>query len=569
MKLKLHHFSTILKRHFYSILFLVSTFCVYFVYVFSHMLSMQKEGLWAGHVHVWGDWSLHLSMANIFAYKDPSEWFAYHPYYAGGKLTYGFLTNMISGLLVRFGVGYASAFTIPSIIYSILLVFGMYTVYYLLLRSQKAALASVTIFLCSSGLGFLRFLADWLQKPTLQHLLYPTKDYTRIEPIYQWLAGNWINGMLVPQRAYLLGMTITVWVLAGVLWVVQEQKKGKHLSKTHAVVLVCCGLGAGILPITHMHSFIVLTIASSLLGVTKLKLWKHLLWYAVPAGALSIILYWQFVKGGIQNPKFMQILIGWTSEKTVDPISSFYLWLKMWWQIWGVMMPIALAGLVVAWKKLKLTEFAVCSTGFAVFALANIVLFQPIHWDNSKLFMWAYFFFAGLAALVLQSLWRKGMAIRVFAVVLALLLTASGVMELWRLARFDRNSLIMANADDIELGRLIRLHTNSQAIFLTAPTHNHPAMVWGVRPVLLGYTSWAWNFGFLYQEREQDIRTMYKGGESAIELLKKYKVSYVSFGPHEITNFFGNEAFFSKRYPLVMKNESHRFYDVRSVTGGL
>jgi hypothetical protein len=45
------------------------------IYIFSGMLSYRADGLWAGHVHIWGDWSVHIAMANIFAYKDPSEWF--------------------------------------------------------------------------------------------------------------------------------------------------------------------------------------------------------------------------------------------------------------------------------------------------------------------------------------------------------------------------------------------------------------------------------------------------------------------------------------------------------------
>lgn len=562
-------FISTLKAHQVSIIFLSYTFCLYFIVIFSHMLMYTSDGLQAGHVHVWGDWSLHIAMANIFAYKEPGEWFAYHPYYAGGKLTYGFLTNMISGVLIRVGLSLPAAFLIPSMIYSVFLVFGMYTVYYLLLKSQKAALTSVIIFFCSSGLGFLRFLADWSFKPSLEHLLYPTIDYTRIEPVYQWLAGNWINGMLVPQRAYLLGMSQTVWILAGVIWATRKlQTKHKHTRRAPYAILAICGLAAGILPIAHMHSFIVLIIASALLGLSSLRQWKALLFYAVPAGVVSTILYTIFIKGGIENPKFMQILIGWTALKHTSPLVSFQLWIKMWWEIWGVMMPVAIAGSVVAWKKLKRQDVAVLSTGFFVFILGNVILFQPIHWDNSKLFMWAYFFFAAFATLVLQRLWRKKtLNIRGFALLLAFLLTITGVMELWRLSRFEKNSLLMASNDDIELGEIIRKNTDSQAVFVTHPTHNHPSMMWGVRPVLMGYPAWAWNFGFLYQEREKDIQTIYIGGEQAETLLKHYNVSYISFG-HAETSRGGNETYYKENFPLFIESKGHRIYDVRSLTGG-
>lgn len=568
MKLPLS-FKKLLQRHRKPLLFLLATFGLYFIYIFANMLQIRPDGLWAGHVHVWGDWSLHITMGNIFAYKPPSEWFAYHPYYAGGKLTYAFLTNLISGLLMKAGLSITAAFLLPSMIYGVLLTIGLYAVFYQLLRTQKAAVASVVVFFCSSGLGFLRFFSDWLSNPTLEHLLYPTRDYTRIEAQYQWLAGNWFNGMLIPQRAYLLGMTITVWVMAGLLYVFlrREQKPKPALTRNEKIILVLCGIGAGLLPIAHMHSFIVLVITSGLFALLYLKQWQKLLWYAVPAGIVSSILYWNFVKGGIQNPEFMRILLGWTAPVGNNPLQHFFNWITMWWEIWGVMIPLAILGIPIARKSLSPARLAFLGAGFVVFGLANVILFQPIHWDNSKLFMWAYFFFSAFAVLVLQQLWRGKRSERIIAVLLFLLLTGSGYMEMWRLGRFDKNALLTADNEDMQLGEFIREKTNSQAIFLSAPTHNHPVMEWGVRPILLGYPGWAFNFGFLYQQREADITTMFKGGPTAEELMKQYNVSYVAIGHTELRQLNANEAYF-RMYPLVIQTPNYRIYDVRSLTGG-
>jgi hypothetical protein len=559
-----------LRYHRFSVVFLLCTLCAYFIYIFSQMLQPRADGLWAGHVHVWGDWSLHLAMGNIFAQKDPSEWFAYHPYYAGGKFTYGFLTNMISGLLMRAGWSLPAAFLIPSMIYSVLLVFGMYLAFYRLLKTRSAALTAVFLFFCSSGLGFLRFLPDLYKRPTLEHLLWPTIDYSRIETPYQWLAGNWVNGMLVPQRAYLLGMTISVWVLAGIFTVYfsPNVEKQKPLTKGQKILLVVCGLFAGILPITHMHSLIVLVIVGALLGLILIKQWQKLLWYAVPAGILSTILYMIFVKGGIQNPEFMEILIGWTAPLGSSPFEHFLNWIKMWWEIWGPVLPVSIVGMWIAMKKLPLPNSVVLASGFVIFALGNLIRFQPIHWDNSKLFMWAYFFFAGLMTLVLQKFWRRTVGHKTFAILLAITLTLTGCIELYRLLRFDQQAYIMGPNEDIEVGKLINQYTDPKAIFLVDPSHNHPAMVWGSRPILLGYTAWAWNFGFLYREREADIAAMYDGGPRTEDLLKKYKISYVGFGPTEMANHPGKEGYFSQRFPLYLKSNSFRFYDVRSLTGG-
>ena len=138
---------------------------------------------------------------------------------------------------------------------------------------------------------------------------------------------------------------------------------------------------------------------------------------------------------------------------------------------------------------------------------------------------------------------------------------------MWRLTRFDKNSYMMASNQDIKFGQILRETTNSEAVFLTSPEHNHPVMEWGVRPILLGYPGWAFNFGFLYRQRELDITTMYQGGKTAEELLKKYKISYVVIGPAERHNFKPNDSYFSQ-FPLSTNSGEFRVYDVRELTGG-
>jgi hypothetical protein len=546
------------SQHRTSLFILFATFGTYFVALFSRILYFKEDGLYAGHVHVWGDWALHVSMAQIFALKEPKDWFAYHPYYAYGKFTYGFLSNMISGLLMRTGLPLPQSFTLPSILYTLVLLLGMYAVFYLVLRTQKAALTAITLFFLSSGPGFLRFLPEWLKEPTFERLIFPLRDYSRLEQ-YQWLAGNWVAGMLMPQRSFLLGMAVTVWSMAGFLYVL---KNAERLSVKHRrVILACSGLLAGILPITHMHSFIVLVIVTGLCSLVMWKYWKDLIFFVVPAGILSSILYLKFISGGIENPEFMQLMVGWTAP------NGLMGWVRMWNEIWGAIILVALFGALLVRRLGKLSTAFLLSF-WTIFALGNIILFQPIQWDNSKLFMWAYFGLCGLATLTLQFLWRRKYVFKAFAVVIFLLLSLTGAMELARLQRIDKNSYRMATREDMQLGELVRQGTDPRAVFLTNPTHDHPVMEWGARSVLMGYPAWAWNFGFLYRQREQDIHVMFKGGPEAARLLKKYHISYVSMGPGELFNEHANEAYFMQNFPVVIHTENYRIYDVRSVGMG-
>src|SRR3990167_9504020 len=114
----MHCISKILKNHSKHLLALLCTWGAYFVFLFSKMIYFKPDGLWVGHQHVWSDWSLHIAIANIFAFKSPHLWFAYHPIYAGGKLTYPWLADFISGMCMRLHVSLPLAFIIPSIITS-------------------------------------------------------------------------------------------------------------------------------------------------------------------------------------------------------------------------------------------------------------------------------------------------------------------------------------------------------------------------------------------------------------------------------------------------------------------
>jgi hypothetical protein len=552
------HIKAVLRFHQQQLLILCFSFGSYFTYLFSHMLELKPSGLYAGHVHVWGDWSLHLAMASIFAYKEPAHWFTNHPYFGGGKLTYGFLTNMISGLLMRAGWSIPAAFLLPSILYCFLLLIGMYFVYYQILKSKNLSLTAISLFFLSSGPGFINLFKTWWKHPTLDFLLFPPKDFSRIEQPYQWLAGNFVNGMMVPQRAFLLGMTIAIWSLAILLYVLRHPSTTLINRRINMWLLLVAGLLAGILPIVHMHSLMALIIISGLVCVAEYRRWRELSIFVILAGLLSSILYLKFVAGGIENPNFMQLLIGWTAPKTIMG------WLTMWWRIWGVFTPLSIWGLWFIRKK-SLTVKLFFLSFWVIFMLANVIVFQPIQWDNSKMFMWTYFGWSGLVAITLHQLIQRGWPVKILAIILYLTVSLTGCFELMRLTRFDRNSVLITPTTEMQMGKFLREYTDEEAMFLTNASHNHPVSLWGARPILLGYPAWAWNFGFFYEDRLRDMKIMYSGNSQSFPLLKKYHIDFVVIGSGEMADMQANEEFFRARFVAIYADQNYRIYDVREL----
>jgi hypothetical protein len=553
---------SLIKEHKKALLLLFGIWGTYLFTLLIRAIEFKPDGLYAGHVNIWSDWSLHIGMAAIFAYKDPQYWFAYHPMYASGKFTYGFLTNFISGMLMRMGFSIPFSFITPSIIYIFFLLIGMYAMFYIVLQSKKQAVTAISIFFLSSGLGGLKFIRDVLNHYSIAKLLYPDPalDYTRLTK-YEWYTGNVIGGMLVPQRAYLLGLTMSIWAIVGLLYVLLD--KGKE--KSHPIILIGSATLVGLLPITHMHSFIVMVIISTFLGAVAFINWYKssfnlCFFYAIPAALLSITLYSLFIAGGIDNPNFMQLMIGWTAK------GGWFGWLGMWLKIWGLMLPIATLGFFLLRKRPLLIQVFFLSF-FAVFALPNLVLLQPTSGDNAKLLMWAYLGFSGLAAVALSWGWQQNNKYisRLDVVLVAVGLTFTGFLELVRIQQVERYQPQMTSREDINLGIEIREKTEPLALFLTAEIHNHPVMIWGVRPIVTGLPGWVRNYGFLPDQTEKDVQIMFKGGAAAETLLKQYKVSYVAIGPSEIHDLQANESFYSQKYSVAFSNKNYRIYDVRSL----
>jgi len=516
------------------------------------MLIQKNDGLYAGHPYVWSDWALHIGMARIFATKDPSVWFATHPLYAGGKFTYGFLTNLISGLLIRVGLPITFAFNFPSVVLAILLVIGLYYLALLLTKSKTAASLTLFIFFLSSGLGFFKFIHDFSQNPSWEMLTYPPIEYSKNDN-YEWGSGNVLVGMLVPQRAFLMGLTMAVWAIISLFYGINQK-----LTNRNKILLITGGLLAGILPITHMHSYIALIILGMITLIFNHKKWKNVLYFAIPAGFLGLILYLKFIAGGIENPDFMQWFPGWTAK------GGLLGWLWMWWQLWGILLPFII--FIILWRRKHFTKLLLTTTcaGILIFILANLILFQPIHWDNSKLFLWSYLFFSITSASGLVKLIKH----KLLFIIILFLLTATGTLEVIKLVRIDRNTYQIISTSQMQFAETIRYQTDSLAVFATAPVHNHPIVMWAARPIVLGYTAWAWNFGFLHQQREADLKAIFQVRSDVLQLLAKYKVSYIYIGDNERREYNPNISYFNQNFPLAFTDDNVLVFDTRAVMLG-
>lgn len=544
------------RHHFITLAILIIGAAVFSAILFKRALYCNQQGIYTAYEHIWADWPMHISVASIFAYKNPQYWFSYHPMYFGAPLTYPFLMDAFSGLFMRFGASVITAFYASSCIAFVALVAGMYGFMWMLFRSRCVALLAICIFFLSSGPGFIDYLHDVLEAPSVSQSLIPSKDYSRIDH-HDWYAGNIVTGILLPQRAFLAGMPLALWSLTGLMWGMRREQP----SRTSRPVLIVSGLLAGLLAITHLHSAIVVVFFAGALLLVNRKKWRISICYAVPAVVVFCGLYFCFMFGGIEKSRFFCFYPGWSAKGFV------LAWLKMWWLIFGIAIPLAIVSAIIFWKSFNIYAKAIISATALLFAVANIILFQPVAWDNSKIFFWCYLIFSGLSAFALAGLWSRKKIYwrilgRVLCVVCLVMLTATGALEIARNFVSDQK-LMLASTADMELAAEVRQSTHPLALFLTDTSHNHFIMAWAARPIFLGFTPWVANFGIDPALAQRDLAKMFSMAEGAEDLLKKYHVSYIVVGPAERHHFQVDEDLFNRLFPVAFANSSCKIYDLR------
>ncbi len=546
--------------------------------VFDRAFFAQTGELFTGVENNLGDLPFHLAIITGFAHG--ANFPPQHPEFAGARLTYPFIVDFVAALFVRGGASLTGAFFWENFTLALALLGLLYRFALKLTRARAAALVAVALTLLSGGLGWLVFMREWLDGGrTLFELLthLPHKYTITYDNVFRW--GNAVTTLLVPQRALLLGLPLALVVMTQ-WWqaVVQDtdedraedettpaerdsskpnkrskdrRPKGAASSATVAPPsvftsssllkdaalrrMIGAGVVAGLLPLVHAHTFVVLMVVGACLALVFPR-WR--LWFAffVVASVLALPqMWWATRASAVRAGSFFEWTFGWDKGQQ-----------NVWW-FWlnntGLFIPAL--GAALAWrgrrpvvsKRLLLfyLPFTLC------FVAANVTKLSPYLWDNIKVLFYWYVASTPLVALFIVRLWRLGATQgasvikvwlpRVCACVLFVVLTLAGALDVWRVASGGEEQREF-DADGIAFAELIKQQTPPRSLILTAPTYNHPVFLAG-RRALLGYGGHLWSQGIDYAAREREVNSIYAGGTAADALLDKYGVDYVVVGPLE------------------------------------
>jgi hypothetical protein len=563
--------------------------------VFSRAMFEKPEGIYTGVLNNFGDLPFHLSVITRFAFGQnfPPE----DPTFAGARFTYPFLTDFISAMFVRAGATLRDSLFIENYFVGVALVGVLHRFGQKLLRNRTAAILTPVLIILNGGLGWAMLFSDVNKSESgvfyvLRHIPH---SYTILPDVAEgWRWGNAVTSLLVPQRGFLLGIPLAAIVFTQWWTASQSDAEGKskkvrgkkedrrdeRLAPARSMSgragstvgnsslftfsflllpstrrMLAAGVVAGLLPLVHAHSFIVVMGVGGCLALINWRRWREWLAFFVVASVIAIPqLLWSTHGSAVSS----RALIGWQFGWDSGDANFFWFWFKN----TGLFIPLLIAALL--WKSddylisRKLLFFFLPFT--LCFIVPNMMKLAPWVWDNVKVLFYWWIASAPIVALLLTRLWEGRGWQRVLAAGLFVALTLAGALDVFAVITGQSESMEFDH-DGVVFAEMIKQQTPPRATILHAPVHNTPVFLTGRRS-LMGYPGHIWTHGINFGPRETDIKNIYSGSADAASLLSKYGVDYVVIDPQERSIMTVNQDFFSS-YPEVVKIGEYHLYKIK------
>jgi hypothetical protein len=505
-----------------------------------HMFHVEAGGLYTGGSS-FGDLALHATIANRFAFDAVS--FS-SPLVAGEPLTYPFLGDFLAGCLVRGGWSLSLAFAVTGWL-SIMIGLGMIQALVLRVFGTRAAatLAVWLIVLSGSAIGVV-YAIDELAHHGLPARLAELPNYSHMRPRGVVFA-NFVCDFFLPQRALvaaLPGFWLAVWGLA-----VGIETRARGLT-------VAAGAVLGLLPLLHVHSFLVgfalvgwLAAWHGVRARASLRTWAPALAAMLVVAAPQLV--WQLAHSWSSG------FGGWAAGWLAPSGGWWWFWLRQ----WGVALVIIPVVVIAAARRDRGFLLPFVLAALLLFGGANLYRFQPHDWDNMKFLVYAYMMLAIAVAGWLAPALSAGALRRCAGWLVIACLTATGAISIAREADLHDQ---LASTADLALAAELRRVVPGDARVLTSDAHNHVVPMLAGRAVVMGYRGWLWTHGIDYRGLERDVARMFVLDAASPQLFARYGVTHVYIGPGERRTYHATLDRYRRQYRSVLVRGDVEVFDL-------
>lgn len=516
----------------------------------THILHEVDGTLHTGQ-SCYGDLPMHLGFIEYIAQS--GEFPPTYPLLGGEhRFGYPFLCESVSSVFRVLGADLRTAYLLP-VVPAFVSAFGMFwQLARRVLQSVAKACLAFYLFFMGSGFGFVYFLGSAADFAGIFTGFYTTPTNYTAENII-WV--NPIVDLMIPQRATLFGWSILLPTLY-LLWRFCYEGQARLWLPLALLVLP--------LPLLHTHSALALVLLCLVSGFYTVIHRPRTRQVLLPWLGLALVcgIAWlgqmlpTVLAQSLDGQNMLRLHFNWVNNPGDGTLKDNYFWFYI--KNIGVVYLL----LIPAWLHAERRQRWLYGGGLLIWALAEVVVFQPNTYDNNKLlYVWHMLGCLLVAQLLADTAARlRACPVRVLALGTVCFLAMFGsVLTVAREALSDYQHW---SADEIALAEYVARNAESDALFLTSDRHTNPVFSLAGRHILCGSGSYVYYHGMDYGDEYAAMRLLYEAPDASI--LELWGVDYVVFDASVTAEFAADESWYAARYPVWYENGSCRVYQITS-----
>lgn len=418
------------------------------------------------------------------------------------------------------------------------------------LSSAGKACLTFYLFFIGSGFGFVYFLGSTEKFLGIFTGFYTTPTNYTVENIV-WV--NPIVDLMISQRATLFGWSVLLPALY-LLW--------RFCYEEQTRLWLPLALLALPLPLLHTHSALALVLLCLVSGFYTLVHRPRTRSVLLPWGGLALLcgLAWlaqmlpTVLAQSVDGQNMLRLHFNWVNGQGDGSLKDNYFWFYI--KNIGVVYLL----LIPSWIHASQKQRWLYGGGLLIWALAEVIVFQPNTYDNNKLlYVWHMLGCLLVAQFLVDAARRiSRMPWRVLAMSAVCFLAMFGsVLTVIRETLSDYQHW---SADEIALANYVSENAASDALFLTSDRYTTPVFALAGRRILCGSGSYVYYHGMDYSDEAAAMRMLYEFPDES--LLDAWGIDYVVFDASVSAEFAADESWYTARYPVWYENDSCRVYQV-------
>jgi len=499
----------------------------------------------------WGDGAIHTLNLKAFVLRESKD--ISLPIFSGELMREPQAFDFTGAMFYRLGLTLGGAFALPAAISlaSLIAWTAALSSYFLKNESKKirktAFVATALLLPTSSGLQWLIMATQTNSWSIGRFFTVHDKFWNQYESLGLIWASHF--NVFFSQKHYLLAAAFLAILASILIFIYNEKRKFNKQEKTLLTVLA---LVAGLLPLFHAHAFIVVALLWFIFWLLLRSRFVFFLGLLIILFSLPVLSWYQ---GAVVTGSFIKIAVGYVATGGIIG------WIFFWLVNLGFFLPLSIYFFFKT--KNKTAFWLLGAPALFLFALGNLVRLQPYHWDNFKIFLFAWLlvlpFFVSELIIFINKIRNRKIIYQIISlafgiiIVLSMVLTSIGDFPtyLWQRATYPLYTL-----EDRNYAKQMDKILPEKSVVLAASDvmHRHPITLTG-RNLVAGYGGWVWSRGLDYTGREAQIGAVLssENKKELCDALKTLRATHMLFGEQEIA-LWGNKLSDYMKNILGLKN---------------